>query len=338
MSGHRRGFLAIIMPIVLGLLLITLIPFGGAHERVSAAQPTAPDSFGRVSGDHLINVALWVINVYQFDYRAGSYTFDFYLFFFWTDSNITTVDWYIMNGLPSSPTSKAMVTSGLNDSYFFEIWRVRADLSVPLEPVNYPFDQIKLPISMEVIPHGYNTTLNWMTPSSGVDPGFKIVGWTIRAVDYFVAPHQYPLDIVEPQAVMTIVMEKSTFVAFMQTILPPLIFCIVSGFSYLFRMDNDGDFSLRIGINTSMLITAVLFNISTTSNIPPISQFNLYTTFITAVMTFLSVTLIVTVYGYFEWRHIKRHERIKKINQWGAVLAVGLPMLIFLAYLLANYG
>jgi len=39
---------------------------------------------------------------------------------------------------------------------------------------------------------------------------------------------------------MTLVITKSPFVAFMQTILPPIIFCIVSAFSYLFRMDEDG--------------------------------------------------------------------------------------------------
>jgi hypothetical protein len=48
------------------------------------------------------------------------------------------------------------------------------------------------------------------------------------------------LNITLPQAAMTLVIAKSPFVAFMQTILPPIIFCIVSAFSYLFRMDEDG--------------------------------------------------------------------------------------------------
>lgn len=88
-----------------------------------------------------------------------------------------------MNGLPLSPISKVITGNGTSDGYFFQIWRVRADLSVPLEPKNYPFDEVKLPITIEVLPHGYSTDLNWMPPESGLDPGFKIVGWNVVNVE-----------------------------------------------------------------------------------------------------------------------------------------------------------
>jgi hypothetical protein len=318
------------------IFFVMVVPLLAASPNARAAEDQAPDELGRISGNGLVNIGIWVINVYEFNYRGGSYTFDFYMYFFWTDENITSIDWYLMNGMPSGPETKAMVDNGTSEGFRFELWRVRADLSVPLEPKDYPFDEVRLPISIEKVTHEYPYTFNWMTQSSGVDPGFKIVGWSVKQVDYTVNSHQYPMNLTSPQAVMTLVVDKSAFVAFMQTILPPLIFCIVSAFSYLFRMDTDGDFGLRIGVNTSMLITAVLFNISETSNIPPISGFNLYTTFITAVMAFLSITLIVTVFGYVEWKYNKRSDRIKRINRWGAAIALALPILIFLTFFMTN--
>ena len=50
-----------------------------------------------------VTVSIFVINVYNFDYKTGSYTFDYYLNMEWTDTNITNVDWYMMNGPALDP-------------------------------------------------------------------------------------------------------------------------------------------------------------------------------------------------------------------------------------------
>ncbi len=132
--------------------------------------------------ENVINMGIWVINVYGFDYPNGNYVFDYYIYFFWSDPNITTVQWYMMNGKPSNPATKEMVSNGTLEGFNFEFWRVRADLSYPLEAGNYPFEPVTLPISIEVVnPNkpGQPYQLRWMEDSSGVDPGFKIVGWDV---------------------------------------------------------------------------------------------------------------------------------------------------------------
>ena len=84
--------------------------------------------------NHTVYVSLWLINVYSFDYKTGSYTFDFYVFFFWSDPNIQTANWYLMNGYPSYPGAKLLVASNYTDQVKYEFYRVRADLNTPLEP------------------------------------------------------------------------------------------------------------------------------------------------------------------------------------------------------------
>jgi hypothetical protein len=330
---RRSIIILLLLATFLGSSAAPLIGYGG---QASAAQPPVPDSEGRIASDHVVNIGLWLINVYAFDYRAGSYTFDFYIYFFWTDKNITTIDWYLMNGLPSDSSTKAIVDSGIRDDFNYQLWRVRADLFAPIEPRDYPFDKVILPIDIELLKHGYDTSLNWMTEQSGVDPGFKIVGWEVGSVDYTTRVHQYPLNMSSPGAAMALTLQRSTFEAFMQNILPPLLLCIVSAFCFLLRLDDDSTFALRAGINTAMLITAVLFNISVTAYIPPIAGLNLYETFITAVLTFLSLALIVTVLGYVEWKYTGREERLTQINSWGAVISVLLPLLLFLSFILTN--
>jgi len=95
---------------------------------------------------------------------------------------------------------------------------------------------------------------------------------------------------------MDIVIKREMIVAFPEVILPPLILCLVSAFSFLLRMDDSGAFG-RVGLNTSMLITAVLFNLSMQKQIPPTSTINFYTIFITGMFLFLALNLIVTILG-----------------------------------------
>jgi hypothetical protein len=320
---------------LLSILFFSLLVFSSVAASSSAGADGVPlydpdIGITIVEGDHIVNVGMWVINVYDFSYKDGAYVFDFYIYFFWTDHNITTIDWYLMNGRPSTPTSKIMVSENKTNHTWYEIYRVRADLSIPLEPKNYPFDKVPLPITFEILEHGYSIELNWMVDQSGVDPGFKIVGWNVVSVEYLVVPHQYPLNITLQQGVMNVVVQRDFTIALSTVIIPPLIFCAVSAFSFLFRMDDFSAFGLRVGLNTSMLITAVLFNLSVTNNIPPIAQLNFYMVFTVSVLAFLAINLIITILGYVTWNYQKDAEKVKKINRYGIIISIAIPVLLFL--------
>ena len=284
------------------------------------------DIDGIVREDRVLNIGIWIINVYDFDYPSGAYVFDYYIYFFWTDDNLTAVNWFMMNGRASTPATQQLVAKGIDDGVNFEFHRVRADLSFPLEAGNYPFEEVALPISIEVVNPGYKMNFNWMQNNSGVDPGFKIVGWDVTDVDYSVVSHEYPMDINSSQATIDIVIQKKMIVALPEMILPPIIFCVVSAFSFLFRMDDSGAFGLRVGLNTSMLITAVLFNLSMQNNIPPTSSLNFYTVFITAVFAFLAINLIVTILGYVQFNYHKDPEKLKRINRYGVIFSISVPV------------
>ncbi len=319
------------------LSIVASVPSGqAAPDDLTAPVPNVATE-DMVAEENVIYMGIWVINVYGFDYPNGNYVFDYYIYFFWSDPNITTVQWYMMNGKPSNPITKEMVSNGTLEGFNFEFWRVRADLSYPLEAGNYPFEPVTLPISIEVVnPNkpGQPYQLRWLEESSGVDPGFKIVGWDVTDVQYSIVLHEYPF-VESPQAIMDIVIKREMIVAFPEVILPPLIFCLVSAFSFLLRMDDSGAFGLRVGLNTSMLITAVLFNLSMQKQIPPTSTINFYTIYITGVFIFLALNLIVTILGYVEFNYHKDPAKLRRINRYGVIMSTSIPIIIILMLALA---
>jgi hypothetical protein len=174
----------------------------------------------------------------------------------------------------------------------------------------------------------------WVKEDTGITNGFTNLGWNTPSIDLTASNTSYSVGVTSPRIDMFVIQTRSIYSAFADTILPPLIFCIVSGVSFLFKMHESNAFSLRVGINTSMLITAVLFNINQQSNIPPISQLTLYDAFIDSVFAFLAINLIITVFGYVQFVRSKDQEKVDKINKRGIIIALVVPIIIFFALFL----
>jgi hypothetical protein len=279
--------------------------------------------------NNTVHVGIHLIDMYNFQYQTGRYTYDMYVFFFWTDPNIATADWYLMNGYPTFPGAKLLVDADRNGSVKWELYRARADLNAPIEPTNYPFDRITLPVSIELLTHNYPTTLVWMDKETGIDTGFTNVGWSRPAYMLNTSVSHYPLGIDSPRVDMLVVMDRNPFGGLVKTIFPPLVFCFVAAVCFLFRMHDASAFTLRVGITTSMLVSAVLFIFAEQGDIPPVSQLTFFHVFMAATISFLALGLVTTVLGYVEWMRTNDKAHVDRINRAGFVVSVILPVLFF---------
>jgi hypothetical protein len=187
-------------------------------------------------GNHTMYLGIWVIHIYSFQYTAGTYTFDMYVFFFWTDSNISTANWYLTNGYPINSAAKILVTSNVTGDIKYEIYRVTATLNTPPDAKNYPFDQITMDISVEVINPGYPVNLAWLQNATGIDPAFKNPMWKTTNIELSTSNHAYPLGVEAPNAKMTITQDRVKPSGAIASLFPPLMFCIVSAISFLFSL------------------------------------------------------------------------------------------------------
>ena len=293
--------------------------------------------------NHTVYVSLWLIAIYSFDFKTGSYTYDFYLYFYWIDPNISATlapetaklgsDWYLSNGYPTYPGAKVLVSSNYNGTVKWELYRVRANLVTPLEAANYPFNRIELPISIELLIDASQASFVWLQNQTGISPAFQNVGWTTPTFELATSTIHYPSGVNTPSADMFVIQNRNLYGAIIETILPPIIFCIVALVCYLLRMHDSSAFSLRVAIISSMLITAVLFNIAVQNNIPPITQVTFYDVFIISVFSFLAISLVVTVAGYVDWVAKADERRVSRINRWGLVVSVAVPLLLLLIWL-----
>lgn len=322
--------------LVRAALLLLLIP--GVVMPHTLAENSGDTFIPRIPSIPETNNTVWVgvhlIDIYNFEYRTGHYTYDMYVYFLWTDPAITTAEWYFMNGYPTYPGSKLLVHQSKNDTVKWELYRVRADFTSPIEPTDYPFDRISLPIAIELLTGRPGTSLVWLRNETGIGSGFTNVGWTRPVFDLRTSVSHYPLGIDSPRADMLIFMNRYPFGAFVKTIFPPLIFCFVAAVCFLFRMHETSAFSLRTGIMTSMLVSAVLFVFAEQGSIPAVSGPTLFHDFMIAVISFLALGLIVTIVGYTEWMRTQEPVHVDRLNRAGFVISVVVPLLLFVVLLL----
>lgn len=280
-------------------------------------------------GDHSMYMGIWVLHIYSFQYTAGTYTLDMYVYF-WTDPNITTANWYLTNGYPINSASKILVESNVTGDIKNEVYRITATLNTAPDARDYPFDQINLKISIELINPGYTVSLAWLQNQTGVDSAFNNPNWKTTNIELSTSRHTYPLGVEAPYAEMIITQAKLKPSSALASLFPPLVFCFVSVVSFLFSLKDPGSVGLRMGLNTSMLITTILFQLNISASIPPSTSVSIFGLFSISVLVFLSLNLIVTIVGFAHFVKFKNEKFTIRVNRWGLVISIILPVMLFI--------
>jgi hypothetical protein len=277
-----------------------------------------------VSDNNTIQVGVYAISIGNFEFTKGTYVIDFYLVFKWSNQNITPANFELMNG---RATSTAKIYEEITNESS-EVWyRIQANLFINPEFKNYPFDSQSLKIIIEDSKYNSSViTYSPLTDVSGVDDRFKLSGWNIQNYDLNVEEHKYPWGEEYSQLVFTIKLERETGPAVVKILLPPIIFCLVSGLSFFFKADK---ITHRLGLGTSMLISAVMFHLSQTSSLPSLPSLILIDKIMISVYAFLASSLFATTLIYVDEEYWKKVDYTKQVNRFGAILTIILPFVVF---------
>jgi hypothetical protein len=329
------------LPKAIELSILVLVAFVILCPTLTNAQPTDTGSSesqiqsrlqselqGLDFSNNTMYMGIWVLHIYSFQYTTGTYTVDMYVYFFWVDPKITTVNWYLTNGYPINDASKVLVNSDTTGPIKYQFYRITATMNTPPDARDYPFDQINLKISLEVI-NASGVNLAWLENQTGVDPGFVNPNWKTTNIELSIIKHDYPLGIQAPYAEMTITQAKLKQSSALASLFPPIIFCFVSAISFLFGLKDPPSVGLRMGLNTSMLITTILFQLNISSSIPPSTSVSIFGLFSISVLLFLSMNLIVTIVGFAYFVKYKDVNFTMKINRWGFIISLILPIVLF---------
>jgi len=302
---------AIFLIFLVSLLVFSIISATAQEEQLSSNKPT-------------INVGIYVISIGNFEFTKGTYVLDFYLMFQWENQNISPINFEFMNGRATSKEKIYDIRTNISS----EVWyRVQASLFITPEFNKYPFDSQDLKIIIEDSTYNISTfTYKPMTNVLGVDPQFRIAGWKIQSYTTNVSNHVYPWDEEYSQLTYTIKLERDAGLTAAKLLLPPIIFCIVSGLSFFFKADK---ITHRLGLGTSMLISAVMFHLSQTSSLPPLPSLILIDKIMIAVYAFLASSLFATTLIYIDDEYWKDVDYTKTVNRLGGVITIILPFLVF---------
>jgi hypothetical protein len=302
------------------LLALSLVPLSPAE----APRPVTRQAAGAAE----VTVGFYVVGFGNFDPNKGTYTVDFYMWLSWDSAaNITPHKSYeFMNGRAGST---ALLTDETDDSGTREVWfRIQAALYHEPDFSTYPFSEQKLTV---VIEDSKLTTSDLVyvpdAEGSGYDDSLSISGWEINS--WSVEARDNPYDNwgeTYSQLVFEIDIGRAVTTTALKTLLPPIIFCIVSGLSFFFKPDKIAN---RIGFGTSMLISAVMFHISQTASLPPMPSLMTIDKIMIATYGFLAASLLVTTLIYIDEEFWKDKDYTKQVNVYGGILAVALPFVIY---------
>lgn len=277
-----------------------------------------------LSDEAIIQVGIYVISIGNFEFTKGTYVLDFYLMFQWENQNISPVNFEFMNG---RATSKEKIYDERIDNTSEMWYRAQANLFITPEFNQYPFDAQDLKIILE--DSIYNKTIVTYQPLEeilGIDEQFRIAGWNIQSYDTNISVHDYPWGEEYSQFTYTIKLERDAGLTAAKLLLPPIIFCIVSGLSFFFKADK---ITHRLGLGTSMLISAVMFHLSQTSSLPPLPSLILIDKIMIAVYAFLASSLFATTLIYIDDEYWKDVDYTKTVNRIGGSITIILPFLVF---------
>ncbi len=319
MSTKMYRFLA---AMTIAAMALALVPLGTSAQDI-------PTHGTRQAAAGEVTVGIYVVGFGNFDANKGTYTIDFYLWLIWdaSDANFTALGYEFMNGRASSTTKLSDETYPATNTR--EVWfRIQASLYNEPQFKAYPFNEFEIVIQIE---DSQLTTEDLVyiadTEGSTIDESLNIPGWQIEDIGLSVSDKVYGnWDETYSRMTFSISIGRALGTTALKTLLPPIIFCIVSGLSFAFRPDKIAN---RIGFGTSMLISAVMFHISQTASLPPMPMLMTIDKIMIATYAFLAASLLVTTVMYIDEEFWKDRDYTKQVNYYGAIVAVALPFIVY---------
>ena len=309
-------------------LVVALLFLVSSVQASESSSPTLPAVNASPSK---MEVAVFVNSIDNLDFVKGTYTMDFYLHFRWSDPTIQSAHFEIMNGQPSLGSQSLEKISESKSGPVKEEWyRVRADFTMTPDIRNYPFESGIAPIEIEDAENDV-TRLTYvpMVNDSGIDPRFVIPGWKIGTPALSVTNHTYPWGETDSRLSFNIPLSRNATDSLIQTIIPPLIFCLISMLSFFISVEHNELVHLRYVLVTSMFISAVMYHFSQIALVPGLGVIKMFDKFMIAVYLFLAVTIAVTTLCYLAQQQWGRPELVRPINRYGMVVSILLPVVSF---------
>jgi hypothetical protein len=274
-----------------------------------------------------IPIAVYVLGIDNYNPATGTYNMDFWIDFK-CKQDCPITDFELINGRATNAEEINIPEDNLT------YYRVDATLTDKVELHDFPFDSQTIKIVIEHRKKDADKLI--LVPDlmgSGVDPrvyfpGWRIDGWTAYSTVHFYEPFE--------QSFSTYVFEveltryKDAAVSFF---LPIFFIVFIILFTFLLGLNK---LELRLGIVSSALIAAIMYQLAISSKLPPAVG---YLIFADKVMLLTYFVLLVSFILNIYMLRLVQAKKIKSAQKWldrtkhsMIIITIALYVLLFILF------
>lgn len=252
-----------------------------------------------------VEIALYLINLHSVDLKAGTFHADFYLYFKVPEGQTMYTKQKCKDGLRGAcfelvnAAGQAEVSS--HEGKYF---RVKSAFNFAADLQDYPYDNQTLKIVIQDMEMTAKE-LRWKVMQGSDDSDFKFRGGVSPTLNYtgwlfdtnswsqMVYERYNPfLDQGVSRYEFLFHMRRHKRAAFFKIFLPPLFIVLVVCFSFSIPPN---DASMRLWIDGSLLVSAVMFHATVSEQTPDTPELTLADRFMVGVYGFIFASFIVTI-------------------------------------------
>ena len=306
--------------LILQLVLILLCSCQPCPSQQSGISPAIQDN-----RPFPVYLSIGVINAGHLDVETGSFTADFYLEL-QSQREYSLENMELMNGYPT-------VVETLDETPTTKDYRIRADLSTPIDVRDFPFDRQVLPIIFE---DRQNTSDKMIfvfdRKNSSLESDLTLAGWIVEGFDGETREHTYTLNnSTFSRLVFDLYVRRAATTSVVILFLPAALLVFVSLLTMLLK----GQWlSNRISLNGTMLLAAILLHLRIAAGLPTISYLTLADRFMIATYIVLVMALVGSILLAF-YTEKGDQKRVDFIYRY-AILAMPILSLFVYVILLSN--
>lgn len=264
-----------------------------ATATASETAPPAP------TGPIHVQVALWVLDVRDFNLEEGSYAFDGTLELRWTDPRLGTKErayFEVMNAMDIRADAYGYE---LEDGWHTMTWRLHGRLRANFDLRAYPFDVHELPISIEhpLLQAGdlvLHAESEWHTPA-GLDlrkhrlgPDFSTGDWQLRDVRTSARDVDYGLDEHFSRYTLSLFVARDPLRFFLSDLAPIVVMVLLGLAASLIPADK---IDAKLLLTVLALLVAVELQMVAAERLPPVG----YLTIVDWTYAFAYLSLAISI-------------------------------------------
>ncbi len=310
---HLKSFLLFVLVVFSVFVLSAFTPRrepARKYEKIRAAHVPAAQS-----APDVYMVGIIVLNLFDIDLNAGTYSMDYYLMLTCEDAPCEREpQWDVLN----STSGLDIQDQGVNVPFVYYEYRVKADMIGRVDYKFYPFDYLYIDVFIEDKEYD-STQISYEFFSVSVDATlFNPAGWVHNGgYDYgetYLVQYGDP-DTFYERLNIWLFLERDWFGAFMKTIFAAIVIVMIGMLSYLMKADATSE---RLALVSSTLVAIVLYHISLVSGVPAtgyltfIDKFMIWTYLIVLLSLIVSVMMMV----YVNAGKLENAERLHVRTRW----------------------